>query len=164
MLIRVWGQLAAGVLFITILPKGEAMNRWWYEWVVHKRFPGWIRQAFGKDAEKGAFLVQDHEKCLWKQEPRDAMARNNIELLENYPKCSQDLNPIENAWRGVRARLDCTAPAELERRGPFIRRLKASVAWVNKHRRAQLLLDCSNQKERALAVQNATPPGARTKF
>jgi transposase len=162
--IRIWGLLLAGTLFITVLPKGATMNRWWYEWVVDQKFPGWIRKMFGRSAKKGVFLVQDHERCLWKEEPLEAMRQNNITLLENYPRCSQDLNAIENAWREVRARLDCTAPATSEARGPFIRRARAAVAWVNKYRRAQLLEYCNSQSERALAVQEATPPGARTKY
>ena len=36
--VRVWGLLANGVLFITALPEGNVMNRWWYEWVVERRY------------------------------------------------------------------------------------------------------------------------------
>ena len=43
--------------------------------------------------------MQDHEKCLWAKKSLaaiDAVADVNVELLENYPSCSQDLDPMEN--------------------------------------------------------------------
>ena len=150
--IRVWGLLVAGMLFITILPDGETMNRWWYAWVINNRFPGWLKQALGRKANKGAFLVQDHERCLWSAEPMAAMRAQNITLLENYPKCSQDLNPIEQAWRELRARLACTEPQGFETRDAFILRLRAAVTWLNKHRADLFEELCTSQKEWAQEV------------
>ena len=157
--VRIWGLLVAGILFITVLPDGQTMNRWWYEWIVNQKFPVWLSKATG--ARRNVFLVQDHERCLWAGEPRNAMHGNGIELLEDYPKCSQDLNAIETAWREVRARLACTEPAALETRDRFIARLRAAVAWVNVHRKAYLLKICTNQKERARDV--IAMKGSRTK-
>ena len=42
-----------------------------YAEIVNNKFPGWLHKAFGK--KKGAFLVQDHERALWGEEPRAAM-------------------------------------------------------------------------------------------
>ena len=61
-----------------------------------------MQQTLGKKVTP--FLVQDHEKALWTDEAREAMCNIGIQLLEAYPKCSQDLNPIETAWCDVRAR------------------------------------------------------------
>ena len=71
----------------------------------------------------------------------------------NYPKCSQDLNPIETAWRELRARLYATQPEALETREEFIKRLRAGVAWVNANRAAYLQKLCTDMKERARDVQ-----------
>ena len=158
--IRVWGLLVVGMLFITVLPAGQAMNRWWYAWVIEKKFPSWLRTALKSKARKGVYLVQDHERALWTQEPRQAMRDQGIELLENYPKCSQDLNPIETAWREVRARLNVTMPTHHESRDQFICRLRSAVAWVNQHRKKYLLEICTSQKAWAKDVQDMT--GGRT--
>ena len=82
-------------------------------------------------------------------------------LLENYPKCSQDLNPIEIAWRELRARLADTEPTKLECRDRFVRRLHAAAAWVNRNRAEYLRTLCLSQKAWALDVQKAL--GARSK-
>ena len=71
------------------------MNRWWYEWIIRHKFPAWLRKATGGDSR--SFLVQDHERCLWTEEPRCALREQGIHLLEHYPRCSQDLNAIEAA-------------------------------------------------------------------
>ena len=163
--VRIWGLLLAGILFIHILPEGVAMNAQVYASLIEAKFGGWLKKAFGRKAKHGAFLVQDHEKALWKAAPKKAMKEQSMTLLEDYPKYSQDFNAIETAWREVRVRLDATAPTgtDLEKRMAFIIRLRAAVAWVNKNRRAYLLYLCHNQKERVRDCQLATPPGSRTK-
>ena len=126
------------------------MNRWWYEWIIRHKFPAWLRKATGGD--RGSFLVQDHERCRWTEEPRCALREHGIHLLEHCPRCSQDLNAIEAAWREVRARLADTEPDSMETRDRFIVRLRAAVAWVNVRRRAYLVKICTDQKERARDV------------
>ena len=158
--IRVWGLLVGGLLFITILPEEQVMNRWWYEWIVRRFFGMWIEKGLGRGAR--AFLVQDHERALWADEPRQAMRDVGIQLLENFPKCSQDLNPIETAWRELRARLAATEPSKLESREAFISRLRAAVSWLNYNRSEYFAHLCTDQKERALEVLERK--GARTKF
>ena len=157
--IRVWGLLVAGILFIAVLPEGVCMNRWEYTKLIKNNFPKWLRAAFGHGVE--AFLVQDHEKCLWTAEPRAAMRACGVHLLENFPKCSQDLNPIETAWRELRARLMTTEPVHIEHRQDFVVRLRNAVAWINLNRAAYLRKICSSQKPWARDVQAAR--GNRTK-
>ena len=160
--IRIWGLLIAGVLFIYVLPKDKVMNRSEYEKLIRTKFPGWIRSVFGKGVQP--FLVQDHERCLWTHEPRQAMKDVGIQLLENFPKSSQDLNSIETAWRELRGRLAETEPAQMETREEFIIRLRLAVRWVNRNRGDYLAELCSNQKEKAHDVLNAVPPGSRTRW
>ena len=156
--VRIWGLLAAGVLMIYVLPDGQAMNQWWYTWLINTMFKRWLEKAFG---HADAFIVQDHERCLWCSEPRQAMQQQGLTLLENYPKCSQDLNAIETAWREVRGRLAETEAESRESRDEFIVRLRNAVAWVNSNRGDYLLRQCNNQKDRARDVKSLG--GARTR-
>lgn len=86
-----------------------------------------------------------------------------VELLECFPRCSQDLNPIEVVWRELRARLADTQPVAMETREEFIVRLRQAVDWVNKNRGDYFEYLCGCQKEWAQDVLEATPPGARTR-
>lgn len=159
--VRVWGLLVAGVLFIWILPEEWAMTGERYAWVIEHKFRKWAHKALGRKARQGVFLVQDHERALWTDLAREAMDANGFNLLEHYPKCSQDLNPIETAWRELRARLYVTQPVGRESRVAFIRRLRTAVAWLNVNRTAYFAQLCSSQKERARDVQKQM--GGRTK-
>lgn len=152
--LKVWGVLANGLLHIAVLPKGEHMNRWWYAWIIKRYFPGWLDGCNQ--------LVQDFERCLRCDEPLEELRKLKVELVPDYPKCSQDLNAIENAWKLLRDRLDATLPSGLECRHDFILRLKNAVRWVNANRHEQLLHLCRNQKERASELLNLK--GGRTSF
>ena len=99
-----------------------------------------------------ASLLQDHERALWKERPITAMKRNNIQLLDHFPKCSQDLIPIEPVWRELRARLADTEPTHKESRDEFIVRMRNAVSWINRNRKEWLLHICSCQKEWAQDV------------
>ena len=142
--VRVWGFLARGVLHITILPAGQAMNRWWYAWIIQHRFPAWLGEC-----DK---IVQDFERCLRCPEALAAFAALSVEVLPGYPRCSQDLNAIENAWAMLRDRIFETMPTHVERREDFIRRLRSAVQWLNRNRHRRLLAFCEDQKLRAKAV------------
>eukprot|EP00973_Karenia_brevis_P057693 8025966-Karenia_brevis.AAC.1 len=152
--VRVWGVLAAGYLSVTVLPAGQTMNRWWYAWIVRHYFPGWLNGC--------SLLVQDFERCLRCLEPLEAMKEINLKLVENYPRCSQDLNAIENAWKILRDRLFETLPESRESREDFIARLRNAISWVNRNKYDELLFLCTNQKQRAQDVQDLK--GSRTKW
>ena len=89
------------------------------------------------------------------------MRESGISFLQNYPKFSQDLNPIEVVWRELRARLHQTQPTRMELREDFIARVRHAVSWVNKNRADYFKYLCTCQKEWALDVGNAR--GSRTK-
>ena len=145
--IRIWGLLVGGFLFVKVLSEGVAMNRWEYAKIVRQSFPGWCRAVMGRKARP--ILIQDHERALWTEEALDAIKDSGLELLTSYPKCSQDLNVIETAWRELRARLADTEPVRMESRGDFVKRLRLAVAWVNRNRQRYLRELCFAQKVRA---------------
>ena len=161
---RIWGLLAAGMLFVHVLKPKEVMNTEKYDWLISNVFPLWLDVAFkGRRRRRPkAHLVQDHERCLWSDDVQAAIEEERINLLD-FPKCSQDLNPCEVAWRELKARLGGTMPTEFESRPVFIRRLRCAVAWVNRRRTSYLQKLSSSQKEWAEDCLRATPAGARTK-
>ena len=136
------------------------MNQANYKKVIETKFTHWLPQALGRRRAKKARLVQDGERCLWADSSQDALKTAGINLLA-FPKCSQDLNPIETAWRELRARLHVTEPVRMECREEFVQRLRAAVVWVNRNRSAYLKELCMSQKERARDVQKQQ--GGRTK-
>ena len=152
--VRVWGLLTNGKLNITILPRGERVNRWWYAWIVQRYFPQWLDGCNQ--------IIQDYEACLRCTEPLDEFRKLNVQVVKDYPKCSQDLNAIENAWKLLRDRLDQTQPAQMESREDFVARLRNAVRWVNENCYDQLLHFCTNQKERAAEVVDLK--GGRTSW
>ena len=85
--VKVWGLLAEGVLHVYVLPAGQAMNRWWFAWLVEHRLVHWAGDC--------KHIVQDYERCLRCEEPLEAMAKVGLKLVEEFPRCSQDLNAIE---------------------------------------------------------------------
>ena len=92
----------------------------------------------------------------------EAFAEIGVQLVPDYPKCSQDLNAIENAWKLLRDRLSQTLPMGLERREDFVGRLKNAVHWLNGNRGDELWSMSTNQKARAKDV--LALGGGRTKW
>lgn len=154
--VRIWGLLAEGVLNVYVLGAEEVMDRWLYAELIEDYFPRWLKNC--------CYLVQDFERCLHSEEPMASLKDIGVELVEGYPKCSQDFNAIENAWKILRDRLNETLPRGLETRDRFVVRLLAAVAWVNKHKKAELEYLSRNQKERADDCLQANPKGSRTKW
>ena len=154
--VRVWGFLAMGVLHIEILEPDEVMNSDLYAELVEDKFEKWAG-----DCE---FLVCDYERCLRSDVALHALSKTGLQLVDPYPKRSQDFNAIENAWKELKQRLDHTMPTHLEGREEFIVRLKSATRWLNEHRSKQLLKLSTNQKERANDCLNQKPPGGRTKW
>jgi len=153
--VRVWGLLSDGFLHIHVLDEGEVMDSSLYSSLVEDKFGDWMLST--------KYLVQDFEKCLRTQESQDALKNSGIELVQNYPKVSQDFNAIENAWKELRERLYTTLPTYLETRGEFITRLHTAVKWLNTHRQNQLWYLSTNQWERAYECLYITE-GGRTSF
>ena len=152
--VRIWGMLANGTLKIAVLDAGEVMNSQLYSDLVDEKFEAWL--------EGCEYLVQDFEPCLRSEEALAAFRRVGVELVQNYPRSSQDFNAIENAWDLLRRRLDTTLPRGLEDRDSFIARLKESVRFVNRHRKNRLEELSRNQKVRCLECESLE--GGRTSW
>ena len=96
-----------------------------YEWLVSTKFAQWRQNCFG-DTRK-VCMVQDHERLLWEERNIAALAAAKCPVVDNYPKCSPDLNAIENAWHRVRQHLEAHAPEAMETRPEFLQRLRRTV-------------------------------------
>ena len=154
--VRVWGVLACGVLHTHILEPGEVMDSLLYAELVEDHFEKWCGGC--------EYLVCDFEGCIRGEEALHALDTVGLELVEDYPRCSQDFNAIENVWAILKDRLGETMPIHLESRGDFVKRLGLAVIWLNRNRADQLRYLSTNQKERANACLAQKPPGGRTKW
>ena len=154
--VRVWGMLAMGILHIEILEPGEVMNQDVYAELVEDKFEAWAGNC--------EHLVCDFERCLRTDLALHQLSKVDLKLVDSYPRCSQDFNAIENAWKLVRDRLDETMPTGLEHRDEFVKRLNSAVRWINHNRSEQLWRLSTNQKKRADACLAQDPPGGRTKY
>ena len=154
--VKIWGLFADGVLHYYVMPsdkkrKTTNMNATRYEHLVQTKFAKWRKQIF-RSKNVRPHLVQDHERCLWKESSLKALKSAGFDVLKGYPKCSPDLNAIEGWWKRLRQRLEATAPAAHELRPDFLKRLKRAVNWMNAHCRVQGRKLCRNQKLRARRV------------
>ena len=154
--VKVWGMLACGQLSIHILDEGDTMNQDLYSELIEDKFEEWCG-----DCEH---LVCDYEKCLRCPLALHALSKTPLQLVDPYPRVSQDFNAIENVWNLLRNRLAETMPTKLESRDQFIKRLKEAVKWVNKHKAKDLWHLSTNQKKRADDCFASKPPGGRTKW
>ena len=98
-------------------------------------------------------MVQDHERLLWEERNIAALAAAKCPVVDNYPKCSPDLNAIENAWHRVRQHLEAHAPEAMETRPEFLLRLRRTVNDLNSSCQEELLALCTNQHKRAQEVK-----------
>ena len=96
--------------------------------------------------------------------PMAALGRLGVDLVEGYPRCSQDFNAIENCWKLLRERLFVTLPKGIEGRDAFIVRLHTAVAWMNRQKQSSLWHYARNQKERCRECLESDPPGGRTSW
>jgi len=154
--VRVWGMLACGGIHIHVLEEGETLDRYVYSEIVEDKYDDWSGNC--------EFLVCDFEGCLRTEEAKLALKTTSLKLVEDYPRCSQDLNAMENVWKILQDRLDETTPTKLEYREEFLQRLRKAVKWANKNCKDQLWKLSTNQKKRASACLKASPPGGRTSY
>jgi hypothetical protein len=153
--VRVWGMLAEGTLYIHVLDEGDVMNQELYMELVEDKFPQWMGGC--------RYVVQDFEGCLRSKGPLHAFRNIGLELVEGYPRCSQDFNAIENCWKLLRDRLHATLPLGIETRDAFVVRLGKAVTWLNRNMKSSLWYYARNQKERCRDCLESDPPGGRTK-
>ena len=109
-------------------------------------------------------LVQDFERCLRSKGLLQALEKLGVELVEGYPKCSQDFSAIENCWKILEERLSDTMPRGLETRAHLVDRLKKAVGRMNRVKAQQMWYLATNQKHRCEDGLSQVPPGGRTKW
>ena len=97
--------------------------------------------------------MQDHERCFWQDRNIAALQEAGCPVVARYPKCSPDLNAIENMWHRIRQHLEGHAPVEIEARAQFLQRLRRAVTSLNENCQDEIMALCANQKEHALEVQ-----------
>ena len=159
--VKVRGLLARGRLCVHVLPAGEHMNGPRYRKMMTRFARQWIRKCY-HCLPHSVSLVQDYERCLWQRDSLATLQKHHLCALTRFPKSSPDLNAIEEVWNLLRAKLDASAPADMETRAAFLIRLRQAVTSMNTAQHAELVLMCSNQKQRARDVLRLR--GARTKW
>ena len=167
--VKIWGLFANGRMEYYLLPqdvddkgrlKTTNMNGDRYEDLINSRFAKWRRNCFGDD--EPVHLIQDWERCLWQDRNVKALRVAGCPVLQNYPKCSPDLNAIEGWWHRIRQRLEKFSPETMESRSEFVQRLRRTVTWLNENSSADAVSLCTNQKVRARQVKSLE--GARCKW
>ena len=154
--VKIWGVLAGGTLHIHVLEAGENMDTDLYVELIEDKFSDWVGGC--------EYLVCDYEGCLRSKNAIHALGKIGLQLVDPYPRTSQDFNAIENAWKILKERLDETLPEQNECREDFIKRLLTAVKWINRNRSQQLRHLSTNQKQRADDCLAQNPPGGRTKW
>ena len=152
--VKIWGFFADGRLEYYLLPpdpnngkKTTNMTGALYNTVIKTRFAKWRKACFPRGHR--VHLVQDYERCLWRPDNLDALREAGCDVVKQHTKYSPDLNAIEMQWSHLRERLESTAPAHLEARAEFIKRLRRTVTWMNWHQRVSGRRLCRGQKQRA---------------
>ena len=125
------------------------MNGARYNELVVSKFAVWRRRCFRDN--KTTYLVQDGERCLWQERNLKALRAAGL-VVEEFPKCSPDLNVIEGVWARLRALLAEREPEKRETRSNFVKRLRRTVNWMNANKKTNMRKLCRNLKERARDV------------
>ena len=180
---EVWGFLIAGKFYIDIVPEGEVVDQFYYAELLEEKLDHWkghcdkliqdlsfwqLPYLWCKGAGPKSFfffsherICQDHERCLRATESLQAMETIGVALVREYPKSSQDLNPVENVWNILRELVNMSQPVAKEERADFEIRLKAAVNHLNTQMSDSLKDLWLCQKKRAKLLLEATPPGSR---
>ena len=91
------------------------------------------------------------------------LRKAGLDVLDNFPKSSPDLNAIECWWHRLRQKLLENDPVEFEGRPEFLKRLRRTVTWLNDNAGDEGVHVATNLKERASEVQQKQK-GARCRW
>ena len=112
----------------------------------------WLRECSKGRLPHNVQLIQDHEKCLWAEQSLEALRRNHLHPIMDYPPSSQDLNVIEGVWARLREQLHASTPPGIEKRRDFIRRLHGAVRALSISHKDMLADMCNSLQERCREV------------
>lgn len=175
--VKIWGLFFNGRLEYWALPeevgetggkKSANMTGERYHYFVKTFLAKWRRKCYPNVPKSERVpLIKDFERFLrWgsgsKCDNLKAEKEAGFYTVRQHPKLSPDFNAIEGWWSVLQQRLSLTAPTVLESRGKFLKRLRRTVNWLNKHAQAHGKELCTNQKKRARAVKKLK--GARSKW
>lgn len=119
--VMVWGAIAAtGHCGLHIFEKGEYVNAAKYISVLEKKV------KLHMDISGTTKLQQDSAPCHTAASVKKWLKDNNIQLLENWPSNSPDLNVIENCWNLMKRRVAEQRPKSEEDLKCILKRV-----WVN---------------------------------
>ena len=120
-----------------------------------------VRRHYGRWASECMAVFHGGETALHSPPAKAAYAAVGVKCATTPPN-SPDLNPIENAWAILDARLSATAPKGWEREKAFRRRVRNAVSWINASRRGALERMVSSMPRRLQACLEAK--GAMTPY
>lgn len=175
--VKIWGLFFNGRLEYWTLPeevdekgnrKSVNMTGERYNYFVKSFLAKWRRKCYPNfPKDESVPLVKDFERFLRWNSTNDfdnlkAEREAGFSTVRQHPKLAPDFNAIEGWWRVLQQRLFLSAPAALESRAAFLKRLRRTVTWLNTNARQHGKKLCTNQKERAKAVKKLS--GAKCKW
>ena len=122
--VGVWGVLTSERLSVVFLPEGRVSGA---------SHAGVVRRYYARWASDRQGVFHDGERALHSPAAKEAYASAGAPCLK-LPPYSPDMNPIENAWAVLNARMEATKPKGWEREKAFRRRVRNAVAWMNSTR------------------------------
>jgi hypothetical protein len=95
--VMIWGAISAqGPLDLFLVPPKTMVNASVYQDILADRLPQ------GMHDKNCTIFQHDGAPCHSAKRVRDWLTLHNIQLLQNWPGSSADLNPIENCWAKVK--------------------------------------------------------------
>ena len=149
----VFGILAHGRLRVAFMEDGRVSGD------SHSRLVRQMYARWGGADLQGIF--HDGERALWSKKSKAAYDAVDVTPLA-LPPYSPDMNPIENCWALLDARLQETAPDGFETKKKMRKRVRNAVMWVNANHERSMLNMVKSMPERIRLCKELK--GAMTRY